>query len=78
MKMGEGGSHRARWLSSKMGYSRHGFWCPPREDSTDRDVSHRIPHTVVVNCFCFFPFPRCLSLLPLDGTRRAISCYGQR
>lgn len=36
---------RAWWLSSKMGYSRHGFWCPPREDDKDGDVSHSVPHT---------------------------------
>lgn len=28
--------------------SRHGFWCPPREDG---DVSPSVPHTAEASCF---------------------------
>lgn len=68
------------WLNMKMGYGKHGFWHRPRENSKDKDMSHTMSLALLwqLASSCYFPFPGCLPLLPLGGTRRAISCYGQK
>lgn len=75
MKIGGGWvtEGRARWLSSKMGYSRHGFGCPLREDNMDRDVSHSIPHTAagqLLSCLRMVPEgPSAAMVKGEDGAR---------